>query len=126
MKTIKNDQENVQMIEHEVRSNGTVVEIEVETEVEIEVEIEVNPIENVVENQVLKNQDRKMLRKKNLKEEDQGHLEIGNLKSRVKGRNHGSDRVEGAKPDRVQKISTVLMKLLEQEIFLKKKLKRKR
>ena len=122
VKTIKNDQENVQMIEHEVQSNGTVVEIEVETEVEIEV----NPIESVVENQVLKNQDRKMLRKKNLKEEDQGHLEIGNLKSRVKGRNHGSDRVEGAKPDRVQKISTVLMKLLEQEIFLKKKLKRKR
>ena len=56
VKTIKNDQENVQMIEHEVRSNGTVVEIEVETEVEIEV----NPIESVVENQVLKNQDRKM------------------------------------------------------------------
>ena len=122
VKTIKSDRENVQMIEHEVRSNGTVVEIEVETEVEIEV----NPIESVVENQVLKNQDRKMLRKKNLKEEDQGHLEIGNLKSRVKGRNHGSDRVEGAKPDRVQKISTVLMKLLEQEIFLKRKLKRKR
>ena len=120
MKTIKNDLENGQathVIEHELLSNGTEVEIVVGTE---------NLSENVVEIQVLKNQDRKMWRKKNLKEEDQGHLEIGNLKSRVKGRNHGSDRVEGAKPDRVQKISTVLMKLPGLEIFLKKKLKRKR
>ena len=104
------------MIGNEVQSNG------------IEVEI-VNLIENVVENQLLKNQDLKMLkmkRKKNRKEKDRGHQKTESLKNQAKDRNHVKDLVEGARADLVQKINTVLMKLHVLETFLKKKLKRKR
>lgn len=104
------------MIGNEVQSNG------------IEVEI-VNLIENVVENQLPKNQDLKMLkmkRKKNPKEKDRGHQKTESLKSQAKDRNHVKDLVEGARADLVQKINTVLMKLHVLEIFLKKKRKRKR
>ena len=104
------------MIGNEVQSNG------------IEVEI-VNLIENVVENQLLKNQDLKMLkmkRKKNRKEKDRGHQKTESHKSQAKDRNHVKDLVGGARADLVQKINTVLMKLHALEIFLKKKRKRKR
>jgi len=115
-KTTRNGLESVLMIGNEVQSNG------------IEVEI-VNLIENVVENQLLKNQDLKMLkmkRKKNRKEKDRGHQKTESLKNQAKDRNHVKDLVEGARADLVQKINTVLMKLHALEIFLKKKRKRKR
>ena len=114
--TTRNDLESVLMIGNEVQSNG------------IEVVI-VNLIENVVENQLPKNQDLKMLkmkRKKNPKEKDRGHQKTESLKSQAKDRNHVKDLVEGARADLVQKINTVLMKLHVLEIFLKKKRKRKR